>query len=213
MSALERMQLVPRHISESWVGKLWPALAAIVLGITLARWMWILFAPTSMAVLPSADMASGEDAAKLFGVAVSSVSGSSTVVLPGARLVGVFAPVSRSSKSASKNKNGFAIFQLDEKRQAGVALGEEVVPGVKLREIYADRVVLERDGVTQLVKIEGVKAGENLATTAVNPHSPNTSATTAAPINATVQAPAAGVSASHAIPPEMPRPGRMQGFH
>lgn len=154
---------MPRSASESWADKFWPSLAAIVLGMSLARWAWILFAPSSMAVLPSAEITASEDAEKLFGAETSLASGSSAVVLPGARLVGVFAPTTHTTASASKNSIGFAIIQLDEKHQTGVALGGEVVPGVKLHEIHADHVVLERDGVTQLIKLEGLTPKENPA--------------------------------------------------
>lgn len=155
---------MPRSASESWADKFWPSLAAIVLGMSLARWAWILFAPSSMAVLPSAEITASEDAEKLFGAGTSLASGSSAVVLPGARLVGVFAPTTHNTTaSASKNSIGFAIIQLDEKHQTGVALGGEVAPGVKLHEIHADHVVLERDGVTQLIKLEGLTPKENPA--------------------------------------------------
>src|SRR5512135_450198 len=93
MITLSSLHWAPRFTAENWAGKLWSSVAAIVLGVVLARWTWVLLAPASMAVLPPAEITGSEAAGNLFGVAVSSVAGASTVVLPGARLVGVFAPI------------------------------------------------------------------------------------------------------------------------
>lgn len=213
MNALHRMHFLPRIAAENRAQKFWPALAAIVLGISLARWAWILFAPATMAVLPPSEITVSEDAEKLFGVASSSTSGLSTVVLPGARLVGVFAPTTHSAASTSRKQTGFAIFQLDEKHQAGAALGGEVAPGVKLHEIYADHVILERDGVTQLVRLEGLPPNDNQA----KQPAPNSTALSAEQRPATVPArapdinPAAGMARAPAATPA-PQPLHEPGF-
>lgn len=185
MNALNRLSFMSHSDAVNRAGKLWPPLAAIVLGVVLARWVWVFLAPVSMAVLPPAEIAANEDAGKIFGSVASSVGGVNMVVLPGVRLVGVFAPIGNSAASTKKNKNGFAVLQLDEKHQTGVALGDEVVAGVKLREIYADHVVLERDGITQLVMLEEFKLDENPTTTFVTrPPAPTADASPADRSNA-----------------------------
>jgi Type II secretion system protein C len=156
MNTLYRLHLMPRLTAEKQAGKLWPSVAAIALGMTLARWTWIFLAPASMAVLPPTEIAVDEDAGNLFGVA-STVAGTGIAVLPGVRLVGVFAPLNNATARTPNNKNGFALLQLDEKHQASAVLGAEVAPGVRLREIYADHVVLERDGINQRVNLETEK--------------------------------------------------------
>lgn len=195
MNTLNRLRVTLPGAPVNWAGKLWPALAAVVLGVVLARWVWIFLAPAGMAVLPPAEIGTSEDAEKIFGVATSAAAGIGTVILPGARLVGVFAPASSTGK-VSKNKTGFAVLQLDEKRQSGVALGDEVVPGVKLIEIHADRVLLERDGITQLITLEGSKQGESSAMAPGNISSSPSLATTRIP-------------AAQAAPPEIRQ--QMQG--
>jgi hypothetical protein len=61
-------------------------------------------------------------------------------VMPGIRLVGVFA-----------GTPGFAVFELDGKRQLGLATGHEIVAGAKLINVAGDHVVIERDGVAQQI--------------------------------------------------------------
>lgn len=156
MNAPGRLHFMPRQFPEFRAHKLWPAIAAIALGIMLARWTWILLAPASMAALPPADTTTSAEAEKVFGEATSGAAGAGAEILPGAQLVGVFAPAGNAADGA-----GFAVVQLDEKHQAGVALGAEVAPGVILREIHADHVVLERDGITQQLNLEGTKLKEN----------------------------------------------------
>jgi hypothetical protein len=89
------------------------------------------------------------EAARLFGVAVSKVVTTEGMALPRVRLVGVFA--------ARKGQPGFAVLKLDDKKQLGVGVGEQVVPGTKLFEVHADYVLLERSGIQQRVNLE-VKA-------------------------------------------------------
>lgn len=123
----------------------WSGLGALVVGALLARWTWILFAPHTLAVLPPKPEVTGAAAESLFGAVaasgVAAATGGSTI--PGVKLIGVFA-----------GKHGFAVLRLDEKRQLGVALGEEVAPGTKLVEVAADHVLLEHNGLRQRVNLE-----------------------------------------------------------
>jgi len=63
------------------------------------------------------------------------------------KLIGVFA----------HRTKGFAVMLVDEK-QVGVALGEEVRPGIRLAETHADHVVLEQGGARRRVDMTGTAA-------------------------------------------------------
>ncbi len=124
----------------------WRSLSALILGVLLAKWFWILLAPhaTFTSVMPE-QMASPE-AGRLFGKVATSEVSTQGVALPNVQLLGVF--------TASTNRPGFAILRLDDKRQKGVGEGEEVAAGTRLVAVYADYVLLERAGVQQRVDLE-----------------------------------------------------------
>ena len=123
----------------------WSGVGAIVVGLLLARWTWVLFAPNSFAVLPAKSDAAWSASEALFGVsAVSGVAVASSDSESGnMHLVGVFS-----------GSQGFAVFKIDEKTQHGVALGEEVFKGTKLTEVGSDYAVLEHNGISQRIKLE-----------------------------------------------------------
>lgn len=129
----------------------WRGVGALVLGVLLAKWSWVLFAPHAAATAVVPEHVATVEAGRLFGLAVSGVSSAEGVALPNVRLVGVFA--------AKTGRPGFAVLKLDDKQQAGVAVGESVAPGTKLLEVHADYVLLERGGVQQRVNLEGKAAG------------------------------------------------------
>ena len=124
----------------------WRMLGALVLGIVIARWGWLLFAPHSTAVAVVPEHGATMEAGRLFGVASSTVAASETTPTSNLRLLGVFSP--------PPGCPGFAILQLENKHQVGVAAGENVIPGTKLVEIHPDYVLLEHAGVQQRVKLE-----------------------------------------------------------
>lgn len=57
------------------------------------------------------------------------------------RLTGVVA--------ASGGRRGHAVLRLDGKRTVAVLEGEDVEPGVRLVEVHADHIVLERNGARE----------------------------------------------------------------
>ena len=129
----------------------WRGLSALILGILLANWFWILFAPhtTFTSIMP--ERAASVEAGRLFGVTSSNETAIQGVALPNVQLLGVFA--------ATGGKPSFAILKLDNNRQKGVAEGEEVSSGTKLIVVHADHVLLERAGVQQRVDLESRQAG------------------------------------------------------
>lgn len=128
----------------------WRGVGALLMGILLARWVWILFAPQAMAIAVVPEHGAALEAGRLFGQAASGVGSAQGTALSNVQLVGVFA--------ASPGKPGFAILKLDDKRQVGVAVGGIVVPGTKLFAAHPDYVLLESDGIQQRVNLIGNRA-------------------------------------------------------
>ena len=103
--------------------------AASLLGVVAAYWSWAFLAPApTPRAPPLADSAGSSSSARgLFGIVKdgAAAAGSSAV-----RLTGIVA--------ASDGRLGHAVLQ-----------GEDVEPGLRLAEVHADRIVLERNGVRE----------------------------------------------------------------
>lgn len=125
----------------------WRGVGALLMGVLLARWVWIFFAPQAIAIPASPEHGAALEAGRLFGQAASGVNPVEGTALSNVQLVGVFA--------ASAGKPGFAILKLDDKRQVGVAVGGAVVPGTKLLAVHPDYVLLESGGMQQRVNLIG----------------------------------------------------------
>lgn len=143
-------RVINRESARSQFPLFWRALGALVLGVLLARWTWVLFAPQATAMAVSREPAVAAETGRLFGVAAAAPAQVETGALPNVQLIGVFA--------ARAGKPSFAVLRLDGK-QVGVAMGETVSGGAKLTEVHADYVLLERAGVQQRVSLEGRAAG------------------------------------------------------
>lgn len=139
--ALSRLSRLSLYWPFSWRG-----LSALILGVLLAKWFWILFAPNAIYTSAVPERTAGQEAGQLFGVAVVTETASQGVALPNIQLLGVF--------TASAGKPGFAVLKLDNGRQMGIAEGEEVAAGTKLIKVHADHVILERAGLQQRVELE-----------------------------------------------------------
>jgi general secretion pathway protein C len=153
-TALSRMGLWMKTGEASWSSIFfWRVLGALVLGLLLARWSWLLLAPRPTVVSMTMERGASGQAERLFGTAATGASLSSGTVLPNVGLVGVFAPGS--------GRSGFAVLKLDGKQQVGVVVSDEVVDGARLLEVHPDHVLLGRDGLRQRVDLEGQTAAVN----------------------------------------------------
>lgn len=128
----------------------WQVLGALVLGVMLAQWTWVWFAPHSSVTSATPARGANAEAAHLFGVAAAKEAAVVSVPVVNARLLGVFA--------AGGKQTSFAVMQVDGGHQMGVAQGEEVAQGTKLVEVHADHVVLERGGARQSVMLDSASA-------------------------------------------------------
>ena len=142
--------------------------ALALLGMVLAYWTWVWFAPRAE---PRAQAAAGEtgnlaSAGRMFGrMERSKASAAPTGIAM--KLLGVVA--------ASGGRRGYAVVQLDGKQILAVHEGNDVAPGVRLAEVHPDHVILERGGTR-----ETLAWPEKRATAASAATPPNTGAANAA---------------------------------
>ena len=130
------------------------------LGISLAHWTWVVLTPRAIAVSPLAGQLEAQLAApmlkrNLFGVALERKSVAVVDASPtsGIRLLGV---ISRGTVGA-----GRAIFFLEAGKPKTVEAGSEVVPGLILKEVHADFVLVARNGSIERMKLHRRTATRN----------------------------------------------------
>lgn len=132
------------NLAQSAIVSLVTFAALVLLGVVLAYWTWAWFAPAAEPPAPSAEVARGsavgptQAAFGLFGSAQRERSGVASAG-HAVRLLGVVA--------AAGGQPSYAVLRIDAKQTVAVREGGEVEPGVRLAEVHADHVVLERGGV------------------------------------------------------------------
>lgn len=113
--------------------------ALALLGCVLAYWTWTWFAPRAeLRLQPMGGAPRIESAYELFGGTQRAASAPAGTALT---LLGVAA--------ASGGRPGHSLLRVDGRRTLVVREGEEIAPGVKLVEVHADHVVLEREGARE----------------------------------------------------------------
>ena len=116
--------------------------AVAVLGLVLAYWTWVWFAPRAepraeVAVAQTGNLAS---AGLVFGkVELNKAAAAPTGIA--IKLLGVVA--------ASGGRRGHAVVQLEGKQILAVHEGDDVAPGLRLAEVHPEHVMLERGGVRE----------------------------------------------------------------
>jgi general secretion pathway protein C len=126
--------------------------ALALLGGVLLYWTRLWFLPLPPPNLGSgmrANMEAIEDistVSDLFGIAQREQLSIAVPAGPEIRLSGVVA--------ASGDGRGYAILQVDGKEMLAVPEGEDVAPGLRLAEVHAEYIVLERDGVRETLALQ-----------------------------------------------------------
>lgn len=117
--------------------------ALALLGLVLAYWTWALAAPRPEPRLRAAEQPGGQIQAA-YGLFGNTRQGRDKITTGGAvKLLGVVAdPGTRS---------GYAVLRLDAKRIVAAREGGEIESGVRLVEVRADHVVLERNGQRETI--------------------------------------------------------------
>ena len=118
--------------------------ALALLGVVAAYWSWAWLAPRPAPRAPAAAQAAGDtsSAGALFGAPTGEARAAATGAL---RLTGVVA--------ASGGRPGHALLRLEAKQTIAVLQGEEIEPGLRLAEVHAGHVVLERDGARETLAL------------------------------------------------------------
>jgi general secretion pathway protein C len=125
------------------------AALVIVLAYQLAHWTWTFATPPAIASsAPSSQAADLGTAAKLFGGSASQATTGTSSTL---RLKGVVAPTPGVAASA--------IFSTGSGRDVSIFVDGEVQPGVKLKEVHPDYVILARTGIDERIDLEQRKGG------------------------------------------------------
>jgi general secretion pathway protein C len=121
-------------------------LAVALLGAVLAYWTWVWFAPRPEPRLEAAAVQTGNvaSAGTIFGVVPPQQAAAAPTGIA-IKLLGVVA--------ASGGRRGYAVLQLEAKQILAVHEGEDVAPGVRLAEVLADHVILERSGVRETLAL------------------------------------------------------------
>jgi general secretion pathway protein C len=114
-------------------------LALACLAAVLAYWTWRWMLPAPEPPGRSSQAASGARAGELFGNAAADV----VVTAAGIRLLGVVA--------AADGYPGYAVLQVEGQSIVAAQSGTELAPGLRLVEVHARQVVLERAGVRELL--------------------------------------------------------------
>lgn len=116
--------------------------ALVLLALVAAYWTWELFAPRSEPRAQAAMAAGGEtsSAQSLFGV-IERNPGNAPPTGIAIKLLGILA--------APSGRQGYAVMQLEQGKILSVQEGEDVAPGIRLAEVAADHVILERAGIRE----------------------------------------------------------------
>lgn len=149
-------------IVRRWLPAVVNVIALAILAWGMAGWTWMLVVPTVPQVIPDSNVGSGSEMldmqpildAQLFGQAppVAGSGGESLDAIPISGLNLVLAGV------VSAGGASYALISVDGRPQEPFAIGQEVTAGAVLQAVYPDRVLLSRNGVTESLMLEGVKA-------------------------------------------------------
>lgn len=127
-----------------------------LLGLVLAYWSWAWLAPRPEPRAPAAAQTDGSAAGTMhsaYGLFGSRKRDANGAMPAGTeiRLLGVVA----AQSSHSGTQPGYAVLRLDAKQTVAVHEGGDVQPGVRLAEVHAGRVVLDRNGLRETLALPG----------------------------------------------------------
>src|ERR1035437_8522169 len=166
--------------------------AVALLGAVLAYWTWAWFAPRAEQRVEATAAQSGSVASA--GAIFGNVPRNQETAAPtgiAIRLLGVAA--------ASGGRRGYAVVQLEAKQILAVHEGEDVAPGIRLAEVHADHVILERNGVRETLAWPEKKAFASPAPQAAAPSAPRAAEPAAVPQAAQPVAPRARGSVARRV--------------
>lgn len=139
------MQVLPlgrSSLAQTAVVSLLTFAALAVLGLVLAYWTWVWFAPRAepRSEVVAAETGNLASASLVFGRVERNKSTAAPTGIA-IKLLGVVA--------ASGGRRGYAVVQLEAKQILAVHEGDDVTPGLRLAEVHPDHVILERGGLRE----------------------------------------------------------------
>ena len=139
---MQALSFARSSVAQSVLVSLLTLATVALLGAVLAYWTWAWFAPRAEPRLEPAAAQSGSvaSAGAVFGTVPRNQAAAAPTGIA-IKLLGVVA--------ASGGRRGYAVVQLDAKQILAVHEGEDVAPGIRLAEVHADHVMLERNGVRE----------------------------------------------------------------
>jgi general secretion pathway protein C len=143
---MQALSLGRSNLAQTAVVSVLTLAAVALLGAVLAYWTWAWFAPRAEPRLEAAAAQSGSAASA--GAIFGTVPRTRTAAAPtgiAIKLLGVVA--------AAGGRRGYAVVQLEGKQVLAVHEGEDVAPGVRLAEVLADHVILERSGMRETLAL------------------------------------------------------------
>jgi general secretion pathway protein C len=166
--------------------------AVVLLGWVLAYWTWAWLAPRAEPRVEATAVQSGgvASAGAVFGTLPRKQETAAPTGIA-IRLLGVAA--------ASSGRRGYAVVQLEAKQILAVREGEDVAPGIRLAEVHADHVILERNGGRETLAWPEKKTSASSAPQAAVPSPPRAAVPVAVPSAAEPVAPRARASAARRI--------------
>ncbi|MBE0626877.1 MAG: general secretion pathway protein [Burkholderiales bacterium] len=139
---MQALSFARSGLAQSALISLLTLVTVALLGAVLAYWTWVWFAPRAEQRIEPAAAQSGNVASA--GAVFGTVPRTQAVAAPtgiAIKLLGVVA--------ATAGRRGYAVVQLEAKQILAVQEGEDVAPGIRLAEVHADHVILERRGVRE----------------------------------------------------------------
>lgn len=135
---MQQVSLDQSNLAQTAVVALVTVAVLAFLGFVAAYWTWGWLAPRpEPRTQAAADAGGGASAGALFGnVQRDRTSAAPTGIA--IRLLGIVA--------ATGGRRGYAVVQIEPRQILAVPEGEDVAPGIRLAEVAADHVILERSG-------------------------------------------------------------------
>ena len=139
---MQTILLERSNLAQTTIVSLVTLAAVALLSLVLAHWTWQWFAPRSepQAALPARAGLQVSAAYGLFGNAQRNPEGAAPTGIA-IRLLGIVA--------ATDGRRGYALMQLEAKEMIAVTEGDNIAPGIRLAEVDADHIILERGGVRE----------------------------------------------------------------
>jgi general secretion pathway protein C len=172
------------HVAQTALVSLLTLVAVALLGAVLAYWTWGWFAPRAEPRMEATTAQSGSvaSAGALFGNVPRNQADAAPTGIA-IKLLGVVA--------ASGGRRGYAVVQLEAKQILAVHEGEDLAPGIRLAEVHADHVILERNGVRETLAWPERKGAVPTAAQAAQSVAPRAAGPAAPPAAEPVAPPAA----------------------